>query len=56
MKPVKTAAIVTVFGCDKMSLAGRKMIAKWLRSRAGYIEKHGDLVSGRFIQRYRYSC
>ena len=34
--------------------AGRKRIAKWLRSRADYLEKHGDLLTekGSFTARY----
>ena len=52
----KTAAVVTVFGLSDMTLAGRKRIAKWLRSRATVVEKHGDVqVAGRFTQRYLYT-
>ena len=51
----KTAAIVTVFNLSDMTLAGRKKIAQWLRSRAKVVEQHGDVqFAGRFTQRYLY--
>lgn len=51
----KTAAIVTINDSSKMAKKDRKRIAKWLRSRADWFEKHGDLASDRFVQRYIYS-
>jgi len=36
---LKTAAIVTIFDAPNMTLACRKRIAKWLRSRADHLEK-----------------
>ena len=55
-KKEKTAAIVTVFNLSDMTPAGRKRIAKWLRSRADVVEKHGDVqFAGRFTQRYLYA-
>lgn len=54
-KKEKTAAVVTVYDLNKMTVAGRKKIAKWLRSRANVVEKHGDLYAKRFTQRYLYT-
>ena len=53
-KKAKSAAIVTIKDANKMSLAGRRRIAKWLRSRADLLEKHGDLFASRFISRWLY--
>ncbi len=50
----KTAAIVTIFDAPSMTLAGRKRIAKWLRSRADHLEKHGELLAKRCVQRWLY--
>jgi hypothetical protein len=50
----KAAAIVTIFDAPKMSKAGRKRIAKWLRSRADLLEGHGDLMASRFVSRWLY--
>jgi phage antirepressor YoqD-like protein len=52
--PPKSAAIVTIFDGAKMTKAGRKRIAKWLRSRADLLEKHGDLLAPRFVSRWLY--
>lgn len=49
----QTIAKVSILGVPKMTVDGRKRIAKWLRSRANVIEKHGDLITERwFVQRY----
>lgn len=50
----KAAAIVTILDAPLMTKAGRKRIAKWLRSRADYLEKHGDLLGKRFVSRWLY--
>jgi len=52
----KVAAVLTVNDLGNMSLAGRKRIARWLRSRANVVEKHGDLYANvaRFRQLYTY--
>lgn len=50
----QTAAIVTIFRAKDMTPAGRKRIGKWLRSRADYLEKHGDLLADRFVSRFLY--
>lgn len=51
----KAAAIVTIFDAPRMTKAGRKRIAKWLRSRADLLEKHADLMAPRFTSRWLYS-
>lgn len=51
---VKSAAIVTIKDAAKMTPAGRRRIAKWLRSRATLLEKHGNLMASRFISRWIY--
>jgi hypothetical protein len=51
---VKAAAIVTIHGAPRMTLSGRRRIAKWLRSRAAHLEKHGDLLAERSVQRWLY--
>lgn len=50
----KTAAIVTLMQPAKMTAKGRRQIANWLRSRAKLLEKHADLMAGRFTSRYIY--
>lgn len=55
MKPkAKAAAIVTIHDAPRMTKAGRKRIAKWLRSRADLLEKHGDLMAKRCVMRWLY--
>lgn len=54
-KTPKSAAIVTIFDASKMTPAGRKRIAKWLRSRADLLENHADLMASRFTSRWLYS-
>ena len=51
----KTAAVVTIFDAGKMSPAGRKRIAAWLRSQADMILTEGDNYSDRFRGRYLYN-
>jgi hypothetical protein len=50
----KSAAIVTIHNAPKMTLEGRRRIAKWLRSRAVCLEKHGDLMGPRYVARWLY--
>jgi hypothetical protein len=50
----KCAAIVTIHDAPRMTNAGRKRIAKWLRSRADLLEKHGDLMAKRCVMRWLY--
>lgn len=45
-------AAFTVYGAPKMTPAGRARIAKWLRSRANWFEKHGDLAAARHTARW----
>lgn len=54
MKKAKAAAVVTIHHAAKMTPSGRKRIAKWLRSRASYLEKHADLMAARFTSRWLY--
>ena len=51
---MKAAATVTIRDAAHMTPRGRKAIAKWLRSRATLLEKHGDLLAPRFTARYSY--
>jgi hypothetical protein len=44
---VELIAQVRVRGPGRMTKAGRKRIAKWLRSRADWLEKHGELAVSR---------
>lgn len=53
-KSVKSAAVVTIHDAPNMSKAGRKRIAKWLRSRADLLENHGDLMAKRCVMRWLY--
>ena len=53
-KATKTAAVVTVYGADKMTPKGRKLVAAWLRKQAGFVEKYGWWLSRRFTARYIY--
>ena len=54
-KTTKVAATVTVFGAAKMTAAGRKKIANWLRQRAKLLEQHHMLLAPRFTSRYHYN-
>lgn len=51
----KSAAIVTIYDADKMTAAGRKRIADWLRNHADWLLEHGKDYSPRFRGRYLYS-
>lgn len=53
-KTERAVATVTIKDAAKMTARGRKRIATWLRSRAVLLEKHGDLLAGRFTARYFY--
>lgn len=44
----KPIAAVTIHGAQKMTQPERKNIAQWLRARAAWFEKHGDLCSARY--------
>lgn len=50
----KSAAIITIKKADKMTTAGRKAIAKWMRRQAGFLESHGNNFASRFTARYLY--
>lgn len=54
MKTQKSAAVLTVKDSDKMTKAGRKRIAKWLRKQADDLEMTGHNYASRF--RARYLC
>jgi hypothetical protein len=49
-----SAAIVTIKDAPEMSKRGRKLVAKWLRQQADFLEKEGDNLSKRFTARYLY--
>ena len=53
-KRTKTAAIITIRDCPKMSGKGRKAIGKWLRKQAEYFEQYGNKYANRFTARYLY--
>lgn len=54
VKPV-SAAILTVHRAPDMTKAGRKRIAKWLRSCADHLETYGDLYDKKFVARWCYT-
>ena len=47
----KHIAAVTIHDGQKMTRLERKRIGTWLRARAAWFEKHGDLCSARFTAR-----
>jgi hypothetical protein len=51
-KPRDWIANLTIYGVRDMGIPQRKRVAKWLRSRADWIEKNGDLAADRLIQRW----
>ena len=53
--PDKTAAVLTVHRAPDMTKAGRKRIAKWLRSCADHLETYGDLSDNKFVARWCYA-
>lgn len=50
----KAAATLTVLDAGRMTAAGRKRIAAWLRSHAEMIIAEGDNYAPRFRGRYLY--
>lgn len=52
--PSRSAAILTIHEAPRMTTAGRRRIAKWIRFQANYFELHGKQYSKRFIARYLY--
>lgn len=54
----KSAAILTIFDIGKMDLAGRKMIARWLRDKANMVVKEGAarLDNGKSAFASRFTC
>lgn len=51
----QSAAILTIKSPGKMTAAGRKSIAAWLRRHAQTLLKYGDqYTEGRFVGRYDY--
>lgn len=52
----KSAAVLTVFDAHKMTPAGRKRIAKWLRSHADMLVGEGKNYAPRFRGRYLYAA
>jgi len=53
-KKTKNAAIVTVFDAAKMTTAGRKTIAAWLRKQAKWVEQNANQLSSRYRATYTY--
>jgi len=54
-KKYRSAAILTVLAADRMSAAGRLLIATWLRKQAQNIIRYGNVYSQRFTARYMYA-
>jgi hypothetical protein len=54
-KKEKSAAIVTIKEADRMTPAGRRRVAKWLRAQADMLVKEGKNYSPRFTGRYLYA-
>ena len=50
----KSAAIVTIKDASKMTAAGRRRIAAWLRNHATWLVESGNKYSARFTGRYLY--
>lgn len=50
----KSAAVLTVFDAAKMTLKGRRDIAKWLQRQANTILTNSKRLSSRFTARYMY--
>lgn len=51
----KTAATVNVIDGAKMTVAGRKSVALWLRRRASDLERNGAMYAPRCRSRYVYT-
>lgn len=46
-------SMITIYGAGKMTVAQRRKIARWMRSRADWFEEFGGLATdGRFTQKY----
>ena len=52
--PEKVLARLMFKGLDKMTKSEGKKVAKWVRSRADWIENHGDLADSTFRQTLYY--
>jgi hypothetical protein len=52
---LKTAASITIYGADKMTLKGRRDIAHWMREQADFLVRYGDEYDYRVQSRYLYT-
>lgn len=48
---MKIQVSLTVRGLNKMTKKERQKIARYVRARANWIEKHGDLAASRYTAR-----
>jgi hypothetical protein len=51
-KPQETGAFLTIRKAARMTPAGRRMIAEWLRKQGRHLLKDGDNYAKRFVARY----
>lgn len=52
-RKIKSAAVITIKAPGKMTKAGRKNIAAWLRKHASMLLRHGEqYTDGRFTGRF----
>jgi hypothetical protein len=51
-KPQETGAFLTIRKAARMTPAGRRTIAEWLRKHARWLLKDGDNYDNRFVARY----
>lgn len=57
MATEKSAAVLTIKDAAKMTPAGARAVASWLRKQAGYLEQANErkALSDRYRARYLYS-
>ena len=48
----KSAAVLTIRDASKMTPAGRRAVAAWLKRQSEFLAKNGKDFSGRFTARY----
>jgi len=51
---LKTAASITIYGADNMTLKGRRDVAHWMREQADFLVKYGEGYARRVQSRYLY--
>jgi hypothetical protein len=55
-KKTVTAAALTIHNAGDMTPRGRAVLARWLKSQAEFLTKHGHEFAPKFKARYEYEA